>query len=99
MSATAIRLTPELHHDKRPVIAAILAGLSLAVIVGKTLPVTAAWPGNEPLCAVSDSSGKSFAETVEPVTSHTLPNVPGKRVTIVRVIYGPGGFSRPHQHA
>jgi quercetin dioxygenase-like cupin family protein len=28
-----------------------------------------------------------------------LPNVPGKRVTIVRVFYGPGGFSRPHRHA
>ncbi|MBV8698638.1 MAG: cupin domain-containing protein, partial [Bradyrhizobium sp.] len=27
------------------------------------------------------------------------PNVPGKRVTIVRVTYGPGGFSRPHRHA
>jgi quercetin dioxygenase-like cupin family protein len=100
MLAAAIRLTPELDHDKRPVTAAILAGLSLALIVGKALPpVTVAWPGSEPLCAVSDSPGKSFAETVEPVSSHALPNVAGKRVTIVRVIYGPGGFSRPHQHA
>src|SRR5216683_451311 len=28
-----------------------------------------------------------------------LPNVPGKRVTIVRVFYGPGGFTRAHRHA
>ena len=25
--------------------------------------------------------------------------MPGKRVTIVRVFYGPGGFTRPHHHA
>ena len=36
---------------------------------------------------------------VEPITSHALPNVPGKRVTIVRVFYGPGGFTRAHRHA
>jgi quercetin dioxygenase-like cupin family protein len=28
-----------------------------------------------------------------------LPNVPGKRVTIVRVFYGPGGFTPAHRHA
>ena len=101
MSAATLRLTPELHHDNRPVFAAVMAGLSLALIAGNTsLPsLTTAWSGSEPLCAVSDSSGKSFAETVVPVTSHALPNVAGKRVTIVRVTYGPGGFSRPHQHA
>ena len=36
---------------------------------------------------------------VKQVFSKLLPNVPGKRVTIVRVTYGPGGFSRPHRHA
>jgi quercetin dioxygenase-like cupin family protein len=49
-------------------------------------------------CAVSDPSGSTL-DTVEPVTSHALPNVPGKRVTIVRVFYGPGGFTRAHRHA
>ena len=33
------------------------------------------------------------------ITSHALLNVPGKRVTIVRVFYGPGGFTRPYRHA
>jgi quercetin dioxygenase-like cupin family protein len=28
-----------------------------------------------------------------------LPNLPGKGVTIVRVFYGPGGFTRAHRHA
>ena len=36
---------------------------------------------------------------VEPIGSYALPNVPGKRVTIVRVFYGPGGFTRAHRHA
>ena len=38
-------------------------------------------------------------DRVEPITSHALPNVPGKRVTIVRVFYGPGGFTRAHRHS
>jgi quercetin dioxygenase-like cupin family protein len=110
MYAAATGFTSEIHggkhHILRPnvlrsnVITAIMAGLSLALIAGKLLPsATTVGSGSEPLCAVSDSSGKSFADTVVPVSSHALPNVPGKRVTIVRVIYGPGGFSRPHQHA
>jgi quercetin dioxygenase-like cupin family protein len=48
-----------------------------------------------PLCA--EAAGSAL-ETIEPVTSHALPNVPGKRVTVVRVAYGPGGFTRAHRH-
>jgi quercetin dioxygenase-like cupin family protein len=100
MYAAATGFGPEIHGGKRHVMTAIMAGLSLALIAGRLLPsATMVGSGSEPLCAVSDSSGKSFADTVVPVSSHALPNVPGKRVTIVRVIYGPGGFSRPHQHA
>ena len=51
-----------------------------------------------PLCASSDPAGSTL-DTVEPISSHALPNVPGKRVTIVRVFYGPGGFTRAHRHA
>ena len=36
---------------------------------------------------------------VTPISCQKLPNVPGKRVTVVRVTYGPGGFTRPHRHA
>jgi len=51
-----------------------------------------------PLCMAADSGGSAL-NTVEPVASYPLPNVPGKRVTIVRVFYGPGGFTRAHRHA
>jgi quercetin dioxygenase-like cupin family protein len=50
-----------------------------------------------PLCASSAPTGASL-DTVEPIGWYALPNVPGKRVTIVRVFYGPGGFTRPHRH-
>jgi quercetin dioxygenase-like cupin family protein len=51
-----------------------------------------------PLCATAAAAGSPL-DTVEPVASYALPNVPGKRVTIVRVFYGPGGFTRAHRHA
>jgi len=51
-----------------------------------------------PLCMSADATGSSL-DKVEPIGSYALPNVPGKRVTIVRVFYGPGGFTRPHKHA
>jgi quercetin dioxygenase-like cupin family protein len=50
-----------------------------------------------PLCA-SAAEGSPL-DKVELIGSYPLPNVAGKRVTIVRVTYGPGGFSRPHRHA
>jgi quercetin dioxygenase-like cupin family protein len=78
---------------------AAVAGLVGALGIGRALPlgmdqvVTAL----APLCATSSES--SPLDRVEPIASYALPNVPGKRVTIVRVFYGPGGFSRPHRHA
>jgi quercetin dioxygenase-like cupin family protein len=51
-----------------------------------------------PLCMTS-AAAASPQDKVEPIGSYALPNVPGKRVTIVRVSYGPGGFTRPHRHA
>jgi quercetin dioxygenase-like cupin family protein len=79
---------------------AIIAGLACAFVIGKAVPLTtdAISAVVEPLCASSNPTGSSL-DTVEPITSHALPNVPGKRVTIVRVFYGPGGFSRAHRHA
>ena len=50
-----------------------------------------------PICAADASSGSSSSK-VEIVTSHALPDMPGKRVTVVRVTYGPGGFTPPHRH-
>jgi quercetin dioxygenase-like cupin family protein len=84
----------------RPFLLAAIAGLVCAFLIGKALPVMIDTLSNvvEPLCAAADPPGSAL-DTVEPISSHALPNVPGKRVTIVRVFYGPGGFTRPHRHA
>ncbi len=78
---------------------AVVAGLACAFAIGKTLPLTmdAVSGALAPFCATAAES--SPLDKVEPIDSYALPNVPGKRVTIVRVTYGPGGFSRPHRHA
>ncbi len=50
-----------------------------------------------PICAAEAASGSSLNK-VEIVSSHPLSGMPGKRVTVVRVTYGPGGFTPPHRH-
>jgi quercetin dioxygenase-like cupin family protein len=84
----------------RPLYLALIAGLACAFAIGKTLPlaVGAISALAEPLCMASDPAGSTL-DRVEPIASYALPNVPGKRVTIVRVFYGPGGFTRAHRHA
>jgi quercetin dioxygenase-like cupin family protein len=86
--------------ETRPLYAAAIGGLACAFLVGKMLPVAMDTfsAAIAPLCAVSDPAGSAL-DTVEPIGSYSLPNVPGKRVTIVRVFYGPGGFTRAHRHA
>ena len=37
--------------------------------------------------------------TVKPNFSHAIPNVPGKSVVAVEVMYPPGAGSAPHRHA
>jgi quercetin dioxygenase-like cupin family protein len=96
MSAT-FRLSP--LTEGRPFYFAVIAGLACALVIGKALPSTmdAVSAIIEPLCA--NSAAGSTQDVVEPISSHALPNVPGKRVTIVRVFYGPGGFTPAHRHA
>jgi quercetin dioxygenase-like cupin family protein len=86
--------------EARPVHLAVIAGLACAIVIGKALPSTmdAISSVIAPLCASSGFTGSTL-DTVEPIGSYALPNVPGKRVTIVRVFYGPGGFTRAHRHA
>jgi quercetin dioxygenase-like cupin family protein len=86
--------------DARPLLMAAIGGLACAFAIGKTLPtmIGAVSTAIEPLCATAEPTGSKL-DVVEPIGSYVLPNVPGKRVTIVRVFYGPGGFTRPHKHA
>jgi len=86
--------------DAGPFHLAIIAGLGCAFAIGKVLPLTmdAISTVVAPLCAASDPAGSAL-DTVEPIASYALPNVPGKRITILRVFYGPGGFTRAHRHA
>ena len=76
------------------------AAIAFAVVSAKILPVKmdAISEFPLPLCAADASSGSSLNK-VELISSHALPDIPGKRVTIVRVTYGPGGFTPPHRHA
>jgi quercetin dioxygenase-like cupin family protein len=84
----------------QPVWLSLMAGLACALAIAKALPGTADAISGAlgPMCATAAAAGSPL-DRVEPVDSYPLPNVPGKRVTIVRVFYGPGGFSRPHRHA
>jgi len=76
------------------------AAIAFAVVSAKILPtkMDAISEFPLPLCAAEASSGSSLNK-VELISSHALPDIPGKRVTIVRVTYGPGGFTPPHRHA
>ncbi len=48
--------------------------------------------------ALLTMTGAQAAEVAQ-VTSHLLPNVPGKRMTVITVSYKPGEASPPHRHA
>ena len=86
--------------EPRPLHFAIIAGLACAFVIGKHLPMARdiAAAVIEPFCMTAAPTGSS-QDVVEPISSHALPNVPGKRVTVVRVFYGPGGFTPPHTHS
>ena len=96
MLATAAFKQPE----ARPFHLAIIAGLACAFLIAKAAPLTRdlVTAVIEPLCMTSASAG-SPQDVIEPIASHALPNVAGKRVTVVRVFYGPGGFTPPHYHS
>ncbi|KRR22702.1 cupin domain-containing protein [Bradyrhizobium retamae] len=91
---------PVSNRDWHQLTLAVASGLLCALAIAKTLPLTvnAALAVADTLCSVSNAAGSPL-DKVELISSHALPNVPGKRVTIVRVTYGPGGFTRPHRHA
>ena len=97
---TAMSLaTTQRPVPSRSMALAVAGGLACALAIGKALPLTMETVSGAlaPLCATAAES--SPLDKVEPIGSYALPNVPGKRVTIVRVFYGPGGFTRAHRHA
>jgi quercetin dioxygenase-like cupin family protein len=97
--AVALRImTPLGERDWRRLSLAVIAGFACAVAISRTLPVAmdAISAVSAPLCA--DSASGSSLNKVEVIGSHALPDIPGKRVTVVRVAYGPAGFTPPHRH-
>jgi quercetin dioxygenase-like cupin family protein len=56
-------------------------------------------PEHNMVTPVSQKTGMSgFDETVRPVFERAIPNIPGKSLIAVEVIYPPGGKSAPHFH-
>lgn len=98
MSST---LATSIWIQRRSASLAVIAGLGCALVAGKALPLAMDGMSSvlAPLCISSAAAASSPLDKVEVISSHALPNVPGKRVTIVRVFYGPGGFTRAHRHA
>ena len=100
MTSMAIASFSSARSHGRPVLLAVMAGLACALAAGKALPFNMNKISDvlAPLC-MTGAAAAGPLDKVEVISSHALPNVPGKRVTIVRVFYGPGGFSRAHRHA
>jgi quercetin dioxygenase-like cupin family protein len=101
MTSMATTLAVPMRPHRRAVSLAVMAGLAFALLAGRALPLTSGLIANTlaPLCINSASAAGSPLNKVEIIASHALPNVPGKRVTIVRVSYGPSGFTPAHRHA
>ncbi|WGS17514.1 MULTISPECIES: cupin domain-containing protein [unclassified Bradyrhizobium] len=99
MTSMVATLSLPFVRPPRPVSLAIVAGLACAMAIGKAVPISmdAISSAVTPLCAAANAA--SPLDKVEVISSHALPDVPGKRVTVVRVFYGPGGFTPPHRHA
>ena len=74
---------------------AIVAAVVSAKALHATMDAISEFP--LPLCAADASSGAP-GNKVEIVNSYAIPDMPGKRVTVVRVTYGPGGFTPAHRH-
>lgn len=98
MTPFGATLTMSMQPQRRPALLAIIAGLACAVVAGRALPMTIGRMSGvpTPLCM---AMANSPLNKVEVIASHALPNVAGKRVTVVRVFYGPGGFTPAHRHS
>jgi quercetin dioxygenase-like cupin family protein len=88
------------RRDSRQLSLAVVMGLACALAIGKALPLTIDTVSAiaAPLCADSSPS-RSPLDRVDLIASYPLANSPGNRLTVVRVSYGPGGFTAPHRHS
>ena len=100
MSIALEMMTPVASRAQLRLSLVLAAATVCAVVSAKTLPVKmdAISEFPVPICAADASSGSSLNK-VEVISSHALADIPGKRITVVRVTYGPGGFTPPHRHA
>ena len=100
ISPGVLEMTARLGDRARLQLSLVFAAALVCAILGaRTLQATmdAISEFPLPICAADASSGSSLNK-VEIVSSHPLTDMPGKRVTVVRVTYGPGGFTPPHRH-
>src|SRR6516165_1832627 len=66
----------------------------------KVLVAAAVLTAAAPFAATAASAaGGDTSETVKPVATHDLPNLPGKRLTAIVVTYAPGAKAARHHHA
>ena len=97
----ALEMTTPLANRVRLRLSVVVAAAVVCAVVGaRTLHMKMDAISEFPLaiCA-ADASSASSLNKVEVISSHAVPDMPGKRVTVVRVTYGPGGFTPPHRHA
>ncbi|TIL30452.1 cupin domain-containing protein [Mesorhizobium sp.] len=75
-----------------------IGSAGIAVALASTT-LYANMPGHKTVIPVSQKMGApGFDETVRPVFERAIPNIPGKSLIAVEVIYPPGGKSAPHFH-
>jgi quercetin dioxygenase-like cupin family protein len=100
MSIALEMTTPLANRVQLRLSVVVAAAVVCAVVGARTLPLKMDAISEFPLaiCA-ADASSASSLNKVEVISSHAVPDMPGKRVTVVRVTYGPGGFTPPHRHA
>jgi quercetin dioxygenase-like cupin family protein len=96
----AVEMTPRLMTRAQLRLSLFVATAVVCAIMGAkalhaTMDAISEFP--LPICA-ADAASNSPDNKVEIVSSHAIPDMPGKRVTVVRVTYGPGGFTPPHRH-
>jgi quercetin dioxygenase-like cupin family protein len=97
MPTALIRPDDRPHTQVLQLLVAMTIALLIASGIARLSIGAAAWKLDDSVICMSETA--SSADRVIPVASYPLANAPGKRVTVVRVVYGPGGFTKPHYHA